>query len=462
MLTYSLPLPGKNLSQSLYQCIREDILSGRLAAGEKLPSKRALAEHLQISKTTVENAYYQLTAEGYLCSSAKRGYFVERVERRLPRSAPPLRPEPSGGSAPPLVDLSRGSAVPGLFPFSVWAKLGRRVLSERRQELLEPVPFQGTLALRQTIAQYLGEERGLSISPDNLVIGAGSEYLYGLLVRFFGPELRYGVEDPGFPKIRKIYRANNAQCIPIPLDGKGVQMSALEHEDIQVLHITPSHSYPSGQVTPLQRRQELLAWAEDRPGRYIIEDDYDCEFRFEGRPIPPLLSIDGGHRVIYLNTFSRSLAPSMRISYMVFPPELMAAFREKLGFFSCPVGGLEQYILASLIQEGYFQRHIARTRKICRRQRDDFLSLLAQFPVGKALLAEEKDAGLHFLLRMKLDRPQKAVLDALADHGLTGVFLSQFYMGPVPPGEDKRLLVSCAVLTPEVAKQAAEALNSLI
>lgn len=462
MLTYSLPLPGKNLSQSLYQCIREDILSGRLAAGEKLPSKRALAEHLQISKTTVENAYYQLTAEGYLCSSAKRGYFIERVERRLPRSAPPLRPEPSSGSALPLVDLSRGSAVPGLFPFSVWAKLGRRVLSERRQELLEPVPFQGTLALRQTIAQYLGEERGLSISPDNLVIGAGSEYLYGLLVRFFGPELRYGVEDPGFPKIRKIYRANNAQCIPIPLDGKGVQMSALEHEDIQVLHITPSHSYPSGQVTPLQRRQELLAWAEDRPGRYIIEDDYDCEFRFEGRPIPPLLSIDGGHRVIYLNTFSRSLAPSMRISYMVLPPELMAAFREKLGFFSCPVGGLEQYILASLIQEGYFQRHIARTRKICRRQRDDFLSLLAQFPVGKALLAEEKDAGLHFLLRLKLDRPQKAVLDALTGHGLTGVFLSQFYMGPVPPGEDKRLLVSCAVLTPEVAKQAAEALNSLI
>lgn len=461
MLTYPLPLPGKSLSQSLYACIREDILSGRLSAGEKLPSKRALAEHLQVSKTTVENAYYQLTAEGYVCSAAKRGYFVEQVERRLPRSAPvPVR---KAEILPPaLTDLSRGSAVPGLFPFSVWAKLGRRVLSDRQEALLEPVPFQGTGALRLAIARYLGEERGLSIDPENMVIGAGSEYLYGLLVRFFGPELRYGVEDPGFPKIRKIYRANSAQCVPIPLDGKGVRMSSLEEAAVQVLHITPSHSYPSGQVTPLQRRQELLAWAEEGPGRYIIEDDYDCEFRFEGRPIPPLLSIDGGHRVIYLNTFSRSLAPSMRISYMVLPPELMAAFREKLGFFSCPVGGLEQYILASLIQEGYFQRHIARTRKICRRQRDDFLSLLAQFPVGKALLAEEKDAGLHFLLRIKLDRPQKAVLDALADHGLSGVFLSQFYMGPVPPGEDKRLLVSCAVLTPEVAKQAAEALNSLI
>ena len=461
MLTYPLPLPGKSLSQSLYACIREDILSGRLSAGEKLPSKRALAEHLQVSKTTVENAYYQLTAEGYVCSAAKRGYFVEQVERRLPRSAPvPVR---KAEILPPaLTDLSRGSAVPGLFPFSVWAKLGRRVLSDRQEALLEPVPFQGTGALRLAIARYLGEERGLSIDPENMVIGAGSEYLYGLLVRFFGPELRYGVEDPGFPKIRKIYRANSAQCVPIPLDGKGVRMSSLEEAAVRVLHITPSHSYPSGQVTPLQRRQELLAWAEEGPGRYIIEDDYDCEFRFEGRPIPPLLSIDGGHRVIYLNTFSRSLAPSMRISYMVLPPELMAAFREKLGFFSCPVGGLEQYILASLIQEGYFQRHIARTRKICRRQRDDFLSLLAQFPVGKALLAEEKDAGLHFLLRIKLDRPQKAVLDALADHGLSGVFLSQFYMGPVPPGEDKRLLVSCAVLTPEVAKQAAEALNSLI
>ena len=201
MLTYPLPLPGKSLSQSLYACIREDILSGRLSAGEKLPSKRALAEHLQVSKTTVENAYYQLTAEGYVCSAAKRGYFVEQVERRLPRSAPvPVRK--AEVLPPALTDLSRGSAVPGLFPFSVWAKLGRRVLSDRQEALLEPVPFQGTGALRLAIARYLGEERGLSIDPENMVIGAGSEYLYGLLVRFFGPELRYGVEDPGFPKIR--------------------------------------------------------------------------------------------------------------------------------------------------------------------------------------------------------------------------------------------------------------------
>ena len=461
MLTYPLPLPGKSLSQSLYACIREDILSGRLSAGEKLPSKRALAEHLQVSKTTVENAYYQLTAEGYVCSAAKRGYFVEQVERRLPRSAPvPVR---KAEILPPaLTDLSRGSAVPGLFPFSVWAKLGRRVLSDRQEALLEPVPFQGTGALRLAIARYLGEERGLSIDPENMVIGAGSEYLYGLLVRFFGPELRYGVEDPGFPKIRKIYRANSAQCVPIPLDGKGVRMSSLEEAAVRVLHITPSHSYPSGQVTPLQRRQELLAWAEEGPGRYIIEDDYDCEFRFEGRPIPPPLSIDGGRRVIYLNTFSRSLAPSMRISYMVLPPELMAAFREKLGFFSCPVGGLEQHILAALIREGYFQRHIARTRKVCRRQRDEFLARLAQLPAGRLVQAEEKDAGLHFLLRVDTGSSQQDIRAALARRGLTAAFLSEFYMGPVPQGEDRRLLVSCAALAPEVAQRAADALNSLL
>lgn len=461
MLTYTLPLPGETLTQSLYRCIREDILSGRLETGEKLPSKRALAEHLQISKTTVENAYYQLAAEGYVRSAAKRGYFVEQVERLPPR--PPVRPVPAAPSArPPLLDLSRGSAIPGLFPFSTWARLGRRVLSDRQETLLEPVPFQGTPALRQAIARYLGEERGLSIDPENMVIGAGSEYLYGLLVRFFGPELRYGVEDPGFPKIRKIYGANRACCVPIPLDGRGVRPDALAAQGVQVLHITPSHSYPSGQVTPLQRRQELLAWAAGDPARYIIEDDYDCEFRFEGRPIPPMLSIDGGDRVIYLNTFSRSLAPSMRISYMVLPPHLMAAFREKLGFFSCPVGGLEQYILADLIREGHFQRHIARTRKVCRRQRDAFLTQLGQLPIAPYVRAEEKDAGLHFLLRIDLPRSQPELAQALARQGLSAAFLSQFYSAPPPAGEERRILVSCAALTEDVTRRAALALNSLL
>ena len=430
MLTYPLPLPGKSLSQSLYACIREDILSGRLSAGEKLPSKRALAEHLQVSKTTVENAYYQLTAEGYVCSAAKRGYFVEQVERRLPRSAPvPVR---KAEILPPaLTDLSRGSAVPGLFPFSVWAKLGRRVLSDRQEALLEPVPFQGTGALRLAIARYLGEERGLSIDPENMVIGAGSEYLYGLLVRFFGPELRYGVEDPGFPKIRKIYRANSAQCVPIPLDGKGVRMSSLEEAAVQVLHITPSHSYPSGQVTPLQRRQELLAWAEEGPGRYIIEDDYDSEFRFDTRPLPSLQGMAGADGpVVYLSTCSRSLAPSIRIAYMVLPEQLLPAWHAKYALYSGTVSRFEQQTLARFITGGYFTRHLARERVAYKARRDALTKALREAFAPEELHLTGLHTGLHLLAELRAPPPDDALraaaeaegvrLSLLSDYDLTG------------------------------------------
>ncbi len=465
MRTYTLPRPGMTLAQSLYTCIREDILCRALPPGARLPSSRALAEHLQISRTTVDEAYYQLAAEGYVRTSPRRGCFVETLDwlgepakgAGHPLTAGESAARPRSGEAAEeerLRSISRAPAIPELFPFSVWAHLARRILAQRRESLLEPVPFQGSSELRLAIAQYLSDERGLSVSPERMVIGAGSEYLYGLLVRYFGTDIRYGVEDPGFPKIRSIYRVNHAACIPIPLDGRGLDTQALEASGADVLHITPSHSYPSGQVTPLARRQEILAWAR-RGGRYIIEDDYDCEFRFAGRPIPPMLSIDHDDRVLYLNTFSSSLAPSARISYMVLPRELARDFQERLGFFACPVGGLDQAILASFIREGHFQRHIARTRKLCRRRRDDFLEALAGLPYR----AVERDSGLHFLLCADFPCTQERLRASLAEEGLECSFLSEFYMGEPAPGDELRMLISTAALDESAAEGARRALE---
>ena len=286
MLTYDLERRGDLPRYDyLYRCIKGDILSGRLAAGEKLPSKRALAAHLGTAVVTVENAYAQLLAEGYLTSRERSGCYVAQVETR---QSPPPPPAPVQ-TAPErrwLLDLRGvGSGIEG-FPFSVWAKLTRRVLTERGPALLRAVPHSGVPELRRALARHLYELRGIQVSPEQIVVGAGTEYLYNLLVQLLGRERVYGLEDPGYSKAGRVYALNEAECRFLPVDGAGVPPEALEGSGVQVLHLSPNHQFPTGAVTPISRRQAVLRWAQ-AGDRYLIEDDYDSEFRFSGRPIPP-------------------------------------------------------------------------------------------------------------------------------------------------------------------------------
>ena len=437
MLTYELKKsPGVPLYEALYRCIRQDILTGILAPGQKLPSKRALSAHLEVSKITVEAAYDQLLAEGYIRSAEKVGYFVEETER-FPETAPhPVLPATAAPSF--QIDLTGGAA--DKFPFSVWSRLQRQVMLDLGEKLLLPMPNRGIPQLRQAIADHLAAFRGLRVDPSNILVGAGTDFLYNLLIQLLGRDKVYAVEEPGYSKVRNIYDAGGVACVSAPLDGKGVRLDALH--SAQVLHISPSHHFPTGLVTAPTRRAELLRWTADATDRYIIEDDYDSEFRFDSHPMAAMQSLDRSGRVIYMNTFSKSLSPAIRISYMVLPQPLMEQFQEKLGFYSCTVPSFEQYTLARFLSEGYFEKHINRMRKLYKARRNRIVQILQDCPLSGQITIEEQDAGLHFILRVNTTLSDEALVQRCREASIRIQALSSFYHGPIPSESHHCLVVN--------------------
>jgi len=451
MLTYELKKsPGVPLYEALYRCIRGDILSGVLMPGEKLPSKRALAQHLEVSKITVETAYSQLLAEGYIASREKVGYFVEAVERptaarHTAEEQKPPQPEN------PLLDLTASGTEH--FPFSVWSRLQREVMLDYGEQLLKPMPHQGILELRQAIAHHLAAFRGMEVDPENILIGAGTDFLYNLLIQLLGRDMTYAVEEPGYGKIRKIYAAGGVTCIAAAMDSRGVRPDALG--SAKVLHFSPSHHFPTGLVTSVSRRLELLNWAK-QTGGWIIEDDYDSEFRFDAHPMPAMQSLDP-RRVIYMNSFSKTLAPSIRISYLVLPAGLMAQFRERLGFYSCTVASFEQYTLARFLSRGHFEKHINRMRKFYKNRRNRVVTLLKTCKYSDKLTILEQDAGLHFLVRVDTGLSDEALKTRLAAAGLGIKSITDYYH--LPDGENRHcFVVNYSVLDEDALERALERL----
>ena len=367
-------------------------------------------------------------AEGYIYGMEKRGYYVSPVQR--PLTAPAHRQE----AAPPAehvweMDLVTNSIAAEDFPFTVWARLMRQTILEQGTGLLRPMPPQGAPELRRAIAAYLRQFRGMTVDEEQIIIGAGTEQLYNMLVQLLGRDKRYAVEDPGYGKIARIYRSNQAEVVSVPLDGAGLSVSALDEAGADVVHISPSHHYPTGIVMPIARRQELLRWAAQGNDRFILEDDYDSEFRFVGRPIPTLFSVDEAGRVIYLNTFSKTIAPSIRISYMVLPQALMARFREKLGFYGCTVPSFEQYTLAYFLDRGYFEKHINRMRNCYRKRREALLQTMKAGGLFHHADLIERGSGLHFLLRFHTGKDDHVLQQELSQKGIRMRPLSDYYVG---------------------------------
>jgi len=450
MLTYELKKsPGVPLYEALYRCIRSDILSGNLKSGEKLPSKRALAQNLEVSKITVETAYNQLLSEGYIRSQEKVGYFVEAMERTASHS--PISPENPNPEASSGLDLSAGGTE--RFPFSVWSRLQREVMLDYGEQLLLPLPHQGIPELRQAIASHLSGFRGMRVNPENILIGAGTDFLYNLLIQLLGRDKVYAVEEPGYGKIRKIYAAGGVKTVSAPMDTQGVRPDSLG--DAQVLHISPSHHFPTGLVTPVSRRMELLSWA-NQAERWIIEDDYDSEFRFDAHPMPAMLSLNP-EKVIYMNSFSKTLAPSIRISYMVLPGELMHTFREKLGFYSCTVPSFEQYTLARFLSRGHFEKHINRMRKYYKNRRNAILAALEGCAFADKLTILEQDAGLHFLLKVDTELTDRELTARLARVGIRIQALSDYYH--LSSSDQHLLVVNYAGLKEDALEKALAALE---
>ena len=455
MLTYELrKQPGVPLYEALYRCIREDILSGKLAPGQKLPSKRALAEHLEVSNITVEAAYDQLLAEGYIRAKERVGYFAEKMERpsqAVKASAQPI-PEKSW-----QIDLTENASTD--FPFSVWSRLQRQVIQDFGAQLLKPIPNRGLWELRCAIAEHLAGFRGMQVSAENILVGAGTDFLYNMLIQLLGRDKVYGVEEPGYGKIRRIYAAGGVECVSAPMDAKGVMPSMLENA--QVLHISPSHHFPTGLVTPRERRMELLRWVYQQENRYIIEDDYDSEFRFSAHPMPTMQSMDARGRVIYMNTFSKTLAPSIRISYMVLPQELMERFQRELGFYSCTVPSFEQYTLTRFLREGHFEKHLNRMRKAYKFRRNAVAAALQESPFADDMTILEQDAGLHFLLRITGKSTEEELVARCAAAGIRVRTLGSYYHGEIPWEDRNCLVINYSGLLPEQIDVLKEKLKSL-
>ena len=540
MLTYVLNRGGEtSLYEQLYRALRADIESGVLAAGARLPSKRAFAKHLGVSVVTVEGALDQLVAEGYVRAVPRSGFYVQEIGPNLASfsrvsthetAKPPSKASFEGKSALGvakmgvsgnddvetleklatkdesfciacgegdvsgvrwgfrgeaslcgnaakirsnasieddraecgaswsgqndagcgaswcgqngagcgaswcgqngagrkwLADFTGATAPEGVFPYAAWARTLRRVLAdESERTVLEASRPQGSPRLRAAIAAHLRGFRGMEVHPDQIVIGSGAQSLYGLLVQLLGRDLVYGVEDPGYPRLTRIYESNDVTVRPIALDGEGPALESLARAGVDVLHCTPSHQFPTGITVPVSRRRSLLEWAQGgvaapkdgaaageargrsvkassaRP-RYLIEDDFDCEFRMAGRPVPPLAALDGAGRVVYANTFSKTLGGAFRIGYMVLPEALAERFRDRLGFYACTVGALEQLTLARFMESGDYERHVDRQRTRYRRLLSALIDALAVSSAGDYLHFANAGAGLHFLMEVR-------------------------------------------------------------
>ena len=426
------PSSSVPLYEQLYHSLAGEMRSGTLSAGVRMPGKRRLAAELSVSVNTVDAAYQMLAAEGYLESRERSGFYVQEYLALPSRPAglpqPPAPPVPP--PAPPVrYDLSTRGVDPGLFPFRTWARLQKELLYSA-PELLTPGDARGDAALRQALAEYLAEYRGVQCDPEQLVVGAGLEYLLGLLAPLLpGPA---AVETPGYPRARQVLENNGVACCCLPVDADGLSVEALSGSGAAVCYVTPSHQFPTGVTMPAGRRAELLHWAARRPGqRYIIEDDYDSEFRFDTRPLPSLQGMAGADGpVVYLSTCSRSLAPSIRIAYMVLPEQLLPAWHAKYALYSGTVSRFEQQTLARFITGGYFTRHLARERVAYKARRDALTKALREAFAPEELHLTGLHTGLHLLAELRDPPPDDALraaaeaegvrLSLLSDYDLTG------------------------------------------
>lgn len=508
------------LYMQIYSYIKSEVLARRLKAGNKLPSKRALAAQLGISTITIEGAYGQLMAEGYIYAKAKSGYYISPLESiqqaddsaadffqhntlgdaqlfsgpekisyesgytdNMPGASGTVNmaglsnsPSTSGifvpsslqstntalshasseiSSRPSItstsmpssstisskgrmshestaqtscatIDLSSNNILPESFPFSIWTKLMRHTMSENQALLLTKSPTAGIYSLRCAIAEHLLRFRGMHIQPEQIIIGAGTEYLYELIIKLIGRDKIYCVEDPGYHKLQRIYTDNGACCFSLPIDQQGMSVTALNAVRCDVIHISPSHHFPTGIITPVSRRYELLGWATSGQ-RYIIEDDYDTEFRLVGKPIPSLFSMDMSSKVIYMNTFSKSLTSTIRISYMVLPMPLMEEFNRRLGYLSCTVSTFEQYTLAEFINQGYFERHINRMRNNYKKLRQLLLKELLTHPEHDKIKILQQASGLYFLLKINTTLSDRDLRSRLQQNGVHLQSLQHYY-----------------------------------
>lgn len=420
------------LYEQLYRSLAEAVRTGQLAAGTRMPGKRRLAAELSVSVNTVDSAYQLLAAEGYLVPRERSGFYVQQYYAlpacsAVKAAAPAAQPQSAKPQAQIKFDLSTRGVDAELFPVRTWARLQKELLYSEPQ-LLAHGDAQGDIELRQALANYLEEYRGVSCGAHQVAVGAGLEYLLGLLAPLLPAAA--AVENPGYPRAKKVLENNGVRCCCLPVDEGGLSIKALENSGAAVCYVTPSHQFPTGVTMPVGRRSELLHWAAARPGgRYIIEDDYDSEFRFDTRPLPSLQGMAGANgSVVYVSTCSRSLAPGIHIAYMVLPEHLLPAWRTAYSLYSSTVSRFEQQTLARFINEGYFTRHLARERVAYKARRNALVRSLNAAFAPEELELVGVHTGVHLLAHIKEAPPDDLLVSEALRRGMRVVPLSSFYL----------------------------------
>lgn len=460
-MTFQLRTDGKRcLYEQIYEHIRREIREGKLLAGEKLPSTRFLAEYLQVARSTVDYAYGQLLSEGYIEARPCKGYYVCPIEELLVLEETVVLPERTSGEEEFgernfAVDFSPYDIDMSGFPFGVWKKITRNILTCANSDLFARGEAQGDDELRRTIARYLHSSRGVNCRPEQVIVGAGNDYLLLLLEKILGRHVRIAMENPTYTRSYRMFRSFAYRIETVDMDEFGMRADKLEQANVRVAYVMPSHQFPTGTVMPIGRRMELLKWADGAPDRYLIEDDYDSEFRFRGKPIPALQASDRHGRVIYMGTFSKAIAPAIRIGFMVLPDALLERYRREYAFYSCTVSRIDQSILNEFIRDGYFERHLNKMRKIYQGKHELLLECLQ--PMRESFRISGENAGLHLLLTSKRKILERELVRKAAENGVRVYGLSESMVEESP--ESTTVLLGFGGLSGEEIQRGAELLK---
>ncbi|WP_298703354.1 PLP-dependent aminotransferase family protein [uncultured Veillonella sp.] len=418
----------------LYEGIKERIVNGHMTAQSKLPSKRYLMKAYNLSQNTVENALFLLQEEGYIVSEARRGYYVANRELLYKESNTHKASDVKVKAKDEfLYDFTYSGVDISRLPSKMLQKLAKEVYEETTLDFAFSGPVQGYEPLRQSICQYLGQSRGVMARPEQIVISAGTEYLFHIVFKLLPHEL-YGIENPGYKMLQQLFTTNEVAYCPISLDEQGLIVRDLEAQQVNVACVTPSHQFPTGRIMPIARRQALLNWVNGADNRYIIEDDYDSEFKYQGRPIPALKARDkalGEGRIIYMGSFSKSISPALRVSYMVLPDRLLAIYKKKMPYFGCPVGTVSQKVLHKFIEKGYFVKHLNRMRTAYKKKREVLVKALYEESarlLGQSVVIEGAEAGLHLVITLPKQIDEAKFMKACKEGGIKIYSLKNYFL----------------------------------
>ncbi len=452
------------LYYQLYLSMVKKIQQGTYKENEKLPSKRAFADHLGVSQNTVDTAYQMLVTEGYVRARPRSGFYVNPLDaplaaqQNIPVSISIDEAERTQDDDMPF-QLSTNSVDVNTFPHATWARLAKEVMYSR-PDLVCPGDPQGDLCLRQAIADYLHKYRAVRCTAGQIIVGAGLEYLLMLLNVLFDADSIFAMENPGYPKVYQAISNCGRTVVPVPVTNTGIDIAALARSGADLVYVTPSHQFPTGVVMPIGRRQELLRWAGEKDGRFIIEDDYDSQLKYTGKPIPSLQGIDTEGKVAYVGTFSRSIAPSVRIAYLVLPFTLLHKYRDLCSHYAATVSRFEQHTLYRFMRGGHFERNINRSRNACRKRRDALVSALKASAIADCISISGANAGLHFLLTVQNGMSEAQLIASAKANGIALRGISPFYFDNSTPVKST-VLLGFARHSPQELQQAAHLLAGI-